>query len=81
MRISEGQKDKLKKAVESNCEPITICLTYTALHDEDAVAITKSQLDRLAKAYEATKCMTIKMLKTQLAYKPENRRRIFTNVG
>ena len=44
VRISEGQKDKLKKAFESNCESITYHLTFTDLHGEDVIAITKSQL-------------------------------------
>ena len=68
MRISEGQKDKLKKAFESNCESITIRLTFSDLHGEDVIVITKSQLDGLVKAYEANKGMTIKMAKTQLAH-------------
>ena len=67
MRISDGQKDKLKKAFESNCESITIRLTFTDLHGEDVIAITKSQLNRLMKAYEAKKGRTIKMSRTQLA--------------
>ena len=55
----EGQKDKLKKAFGSNCESITI--------REDVIAITKSQLDRLVKTYEAKKGSTIKMSRRQLA--------------
>ena len=47
VQISEGQKDKLKKAFKSNCESITIRVTFTDLHGEDVIAITKSQLDRL----------------------------------
>ena len=50
VRILEGQKDKLKKAFESNCESITIRLTFTDLHGEEVIAIIKSQLDRLVKA-------------------------------
>ena len=38
------------------------------LHGENIIAITKSQLNRLVKAYEAKKALTIKMSKTQLAY-------------
>ena len=68
VRISEDQKDKLKKPFESNCESITIRLTFTDLHVEDVIALTKSQLDRLVKAYEAKKGMTIKCQKTQFAY-------------
>ena len=68
MRISEVQKDKLKKAFESNCKSITIRLTFSDLHGEDVIALTNSQLDRLVEAYEEKNGMTIKMSKTQLAY-------------
>ena len=68
MRISEGQKDKLKKAFESNCESITIRLKFSDLHGEDVIALTNSQLDRLVDAYEEKKGMTIRMSKTQLAH-------------
>ena len=61
MRISEGQKDKLKKAFESNCEFIIIRIKLSDLHGEDVIALTKSQLDRLVKAYEEKKGMTIRM--------------------
>ena len=63
VRISEGQKDKLQKAFESNCESITIRVTFTDMHGENVIATTKSQLDRLVKAYEAKKVMTIKISK------------------
>ena len=68
MRISEGQKDKLKKACESNCESITIRLSFSDLHGEDVIALTNSQLDRLVKANEERKGMTISMSKTKLAH-------------
>ena len=42
MRISEGQKDKLKKAFEYNCESITIRFKFLGLHGEDVIALTKS---------------------------------------
>ena len=61
MRISEGQKDKLKKALESNCESITIRFKFSDLHGEDVIALTKSQHDRLVEAYKAKKGMTIRM--------------------
>ena len=68
VRISEGQKDKLKKAFELNYESIAIRLTSSDLNGEDIIAITKSQIGRLKKAYEANKDMSIKMSKRQLAY-------------
>ena len=68
MRISEGQKDKIKKPIESNCKFITIRFGYTDLYGEDVIAITKSQVDRLVMAYEEKKGITIRMSKTQLAH-------------
>ena len=68
MRISEGQKDKIKKAFESNSKSITIRIKYSDLYGEDVIALTKSQVDRLVKAYEEKKGMTIRMSKTQLAH-------------
>ena len=50
IRISEGQKDKLKKAFESNCESIIIRFKLSNLHGEDVIDLTKSQLDRLVEA-------------------------------
>ena len=66
VRLSEDQKDKLKKAFESNFKSISIRLTFSDQHGEDVIAITNSQLDRLVKAYEEKKGLTIKMSKTQL---------------
>ena len=68
MRISDGQKDKIKKAIESNSKFITIRFGLTDLYGEDVIALTKSQVDRLVKAYEEKKGMTIRMKKTQLAH-------------
>ena len=45
---------------------------FSVLHGEDVIALTNSQLDRLVKAYEEKKGMTIRM---------SNRRRIFTGVS
>ena len=69
MRISEEEQDKLKKAFESNCESVTIRLTFSDLHGEDVIALIKSQLDRLVKAYEKKKGMTIRISKMQLVHK------------
>ena len=61
MRISEGQKHKLKEVFESNCVSNTIRFKFSDLHGEDVIALTKSQLDRLVEAYEEKKGMTITM--------------------
>ena len=56
IRISEGQKNKLKKAFESIiCESIIIRFKFSDLHGEDVTALTKSQLGRLVEAYEEKK--------------------------
>ena len=54
-RISEVQKDKLKKAFESNCKSITIRFKFTDLHGEEVIALSKSQLYRLVEAYKEKK--------------------------
>ena len=61
MRISEGQKDKIKKAFESNCKSITIRPTFSDLHGENVIAITNSQVDKLVETYDEKKGMTIGM--------------------
>ena len=68
MRISQGQKDKIKKAFESNSKSTTIRFKFSDLYDEDVIALTKSHVDRLVEAYEEKKGMTIRMSKTQLAH-------------
>ena len=68
MRISDGQKDKMKKAFESNSKSITIRFKCSDLYGEDVVALTKSQVDRLVEAYEEKKGLTIRMSKTQLSH-------------
>ena len=67
MRISEGQKDKIKKAFESNSKYITIRQECSDLYGEDVIALTKSKVDRVVEAYEEKKGLTIRMSKTQLA--------------
>ena len=61
VRISEGQKDKFKKAFESNSKSITIRFKFSNLHGEDVIALTKSRVDRLVEAYEEKKGFTIIM--------------------
>ena len=68
MRISQGEKDKIKKAIESNSKFITIRFGYSDLYGEDVITLTKSQVDRLVQAYEERKGLKIRMSKTQLAH-------------
>ena len=67
-RVSEGQKEKIKKAFETNSKYITIRFGLTDLYGEDVIALTKSQVDRLVEAYEEWKGLKIRMSKTQLAH-------------
>ena len=59
MRISEGQKDKIKKAFESNSKSVTIRFKFSDLYGEDVIALTKPQVGRLLEAYEEKKDMRI----------------------
>ena len=68
MRITGGQKDKIKKAFESNSKSITIRFKCSDLYGEDVIALTKPQVHRLVEAYEERKGMTIRMSKTQLSH-------------
>ena len=68
MRVSEGQKEKIKKAFETNSKYITIRFALTDLYGEDVIGLTKSQDDRLVEAYEERKGLKIRMSKTLLAH-------------
>ena len=63
MQISEGQKDKIKKAFESNGKSITNRFKFSDVYGEDMIVLTKSQVDRLVEAYGEKKGMTIRMSK------------------
>ena len=63
LHISEGQKDKIKKAFETNSKYITIRFKCSDMYGED-VALTKSQVDRLVEACEEKRGLTIRMSKT-----------------
>ena len=67
VNISEGQKQKLHNALQVG-GPISIRLTYEDLIGDDELALTNSQVNKIAKAYEGGKGITIKMSKSQLAH-------------
>ena len=52
MRVSKGQKEKIKKAFKIITKYITIRFGLTNLNGEDVIALTKSQVDRLVEAYD-----------------------------
>jgi len=67
VNIPNSQKEKLKKALASGQE-FSLRLSYNDLiGGNDIIALTRPQLNRLQKAYETGKGLTIKMSKTQIA--------------
>ena len=68
VNISEGQKKKLQHAIKSNCPTVSIRLGHEDLKGNDILAVTGSQVKKLAKAYENGKGVTIKMSSKQLKH-------------
>ena len=79
MRISEGQKDKIKNAFESNSKSIIIRFKFSDLYGEDVIALTKSQVDRLV--IRRNERHDNNNIKNAIRPQHENRRRMFTSVG
>ena len=63
--ISNGQRDKIRKAIESKTG-VSIKLANSDLIGDDLIALTKAQTLRLQKALATDKGITIKMSKTQV---------------
>ena len=68
VNISEGQRKKLKSALEKNADKISIQLNHKDLIGEDVLALTKRQVNRLAKALNEGKGARITMSPTQLKH-------------
>jgi len=68
VNISEGQKDKIKRALEAGCDSVSIRLSHDDLSGEHELAFTQAQINKMTKAYENGKGVTIKMSKTQLVH-------------
>ena len=62
--IYRNQKDKIKKAFETNSKYITNRFECSDMYGEDVVALTISQVDRLVEACEEKRGLTIRMSKT-----------------
>ena len=67
VNISEGQKKKLQSAIQVG-GPVSIRLGHEDLNGGDVLALTNSQVNKIAKAYQGGKGITIKMSKSQLAH-------------
>ena len=65
VNISEGQRKKLKAALENNAEKVTIHLDPDGpMRGEDVLAVTKRQLKSMAKAFQNKKGVRITMSPT-----------------
>jgi len=67
VNISENQQQKLKHAVDTK-SLASICLGYEDLCGSDVLALTNSQVNRMTKAYQDGKGITIKMNKGQVVH-------------
>ena len=67
VNVSDSQKQKLKTAL-TTWQDLSLRLSHGDLVGNDVLAVTQSQLNRLKKAHEAGKGITMKMLKTQIAH-------------
>ena len=68
VNISDGQKAKLKTALSNGDQSVTLQLGYRDLNGDDVIALTKTQINKLRKAYENGKGVTIKMSRAQIKY-------------
>ena len=68
VKISEWQKEKLQHALKTGCPTISIRLDHEDLNGNDILAITKTQANKLAKAHEDGKGITIRMTSKQLKH-------------
>jgi len=67
VNVSEGQKDKIKRALQSGTG-VTIRLSHGDLSGEHVLALTQAQVNKMAKVYEKGTGMALKMSKTQLEH-------------
>ena len=68
VNISEGQKEKFQHAIKAGCPAVSIRLGHEDLEGNDILAVTNSQVRKLAKAYENGKGITIRMSSNQLKH-------------
>ena len=67
VNVSEGQKDKIKRALQSGTG-VTIRLSHGDLSGEHTLALTQAQANKMAKVYEKGTGMALQMSKTQLEH-------------
>ena len=67
VNISDNQKQKIRNALAAGTQ-LSLRLSHEDLVGNDVIAVTQSQLNRLKKAHQAGKGVTIKMSKSQVVY-------------
>ena len=65
VNISEGQKDKIKRAMQADTG-VSIRLNHEDITGEHVLALTQAQINKIARAYQNGTGVTLKMSKTQL---------------
>ena len=81
MRISMGEKDKRKKAFESNCESITIRLTFSDLHGDEEYCLNQFPTWQTSEGIWRKERHDNNNVKNAISPQHENRRMIFTGVS
>ena len=67
VNISHNQKQRLRKALASGSD-LSLQLSHDDLVGEDLIALTQSQCNKLKKAHETGKGVTISMSNAQIAH-------------
>ena len=67
VNISENQQQRLKHDIDTK-SPVSIRLNYEDLCGSDVLALTNSLVNRMTKAYQDGKGITIKMRKRQVVH-------------
>ena len=81
MRISEGQKDKLMKAFESNYEFISIRFTFSDLHGQDHYCLNQLTTCQTSEGIWRKEWHVNRNIINAISPQHENRRRNFTGVS
>jgi hypothetical protein len=67
VNMSEGQKAKIKQAIEAG-QAVSIRSSHSDLSGEHLLALTQAQVNKMTKAYQNGTGITIKISKTQLEH-------------
>ena len=70
LNISQGQADKIKKTIQEKSD-VSIRLSHPDLEGDHVLAVTKSQVNKITKAYNNGTGVTLKLSKKQLSHNSE----------